>query len=111
MKKYAGHFEGIGVLDLEYMKTFKANCIKNIENVWFKGSSQSTERDILQLQIEKCVGENCKKEEEIQAFLQNMQLVIAMKDNIYNRENYNDGETVKPVSRLFFSDLQNDQIT
>ena len=39
LKKYEGEFEGVGVLALERMKYFKANCIKSLENVRFMGNS------------------------------------------------------------------------
>lgn len=38
-------------------------------------------------------------------FIQNLQLAIVMKDDTFDRENYNDDETIRSVPRLFFQDI------
>ena len=72
------------------------------------GDTKSVLSDLLELHIEKCIGEGCREEKEIQTFLQDIELAFVMNDNNFNRENYNDLETVKSVPRLFLLDLPTD---
>ena len=59
------------------------------------GDSQSIIFDLPELHIRRCTGWTCKTDEEITAFINDMQIAIVLKDNTFNRENYNDSETVK----------------
>ena len=65
------------------------------------GDTKSVLSDLLELRIDKCVGDDCREEKEIQTFLQSLELAFVMNDNNFNRENYDDSETVKSVPRLF----------
>ena len=65
MEKYVGEWPGLGLADLNLVRSFKPNCIRNKENVRFMGHSKSVESDLLGLYIEKCSGEDCEEEEEI----------------------------------------------
>ena len=65
------------------------------------GDTESVRSDLLELHIEICTGKDCKEENEIQSFLEGLELAFVMNDNKFSRENYDDDETVKKVPRLF----------
>ena len=60
MENYVGEWPGLGEVNLDNFRTFNANCIKDKENVRFMGNSKTLISDLLELHIEKCVGEICR---------------------------------------------------
>ena len=68
----------------------------------FLGNTDVITRDLPLLHLERCTdkGIQCKTQEEIDTFLQDKQLIVAMKDNRFDRENYVDGETIQSITRF-----------
>ena len=46
LMKYAGYVQGIGFRELETLRLYSANCLKNKEDVKFMGGNLSFEHDI-----------------------------------------------------------------
>ena len=60
LEKYVGVWPGLGEVSLDGFRTFKANCIKDKEKIRFMGDSKTLINDLLEIHVEKCVGEDCR---------------------------------------------------
>ena len=69
------------------------------------GRSLGVISDSLYLEVYKCQGrDECKSEEDIEAYLENLTLGILTKNNKFNREEYNDMKTIlSPAKSYFYS--------
>ena len=63
--------------------------------------------DSLFFEVHKCQGRvECKSEEEIEAYLENLTLTILMKNNIFTREQYDDMKTIQSPTKAYFYNIK-----
>ena len=74
------------------------------------GQSLAVISDSLYLEVHKCQGrDECKSEEDIEAYLKTLNLAILTKNNVFDREEYDDMKTILSPAKTYFYSFKANQ--